>query len=131
MRRSEMPTTAAAPTVTVRYWAAARAATGTDSEERSGATVGEVVDAAVAAHPDLARVARVASFLLDGRKVGRDVRVSDGGVHDLADRGPLAGLAVGAGRCAGRGPVAHGDRGRTRGRGHVAPSHRWCGRVPS
>lgn len=49
-------------TVTMRYWAAARAAAGVDSETRTGATVGEVVDAAVAAHPDLARVARVASL---------------------------------------------------------------------
>lgn len=76
-------------TVTMRYWAAARAAAGVDSEMRTGATVGEVVDAAVAAHPDLARVARVASFLLDGRKVGRDVRVSDGGTVEVLP--PFAG----------------------------------------
>ena len=41
--------------------------------------VGEVVDAAVAAHPELARVAAVASFLLDGRAVGREEPVPDGG----------------------------------------------------
>ena len=65
-------------TVTVRYWAAARAAAGTDGEVLPGDTVGAVVDAAVAAHPELARVARVASFLLDGRKVTREAAVGDG-----------------------------------------------------
>lgn len=84
-----MPTTAAAATVTVRYWAAARAATGTDSEERSGATVGEVVDSAVVAHPELARVARVASFLLDGRKVTREQAVSPGATVEVLP--PFAG----------------------------------------
>jgi molybdopterin converting factor small subunit len=73
----------------VRYWAAARAAAGTDSETRTGVTVGEVVDAAVAAHPDLARVARVASFLLDGRTVGRDAPVVDGGTVEVLP--PFAG----------------------------------------
>jgi len=80
---------ASAATVTVRYWAAARAAAGTDSEVRTGATVGEVVDAAVTAHPELARVARVASFLLDGRKVGRDAPVVDGGTVEVLP--PFAG----------------------------------------
>ena len=89
MRRSEMPTTAAATTVTVRYWAAARAATGTDSEERWGTTVGEVVDAAVQAHPDLGRVARVASFLLDGRKVTREHAVDAGATVEVLP--PFAG----------------------------------------
>jgi sulfur-carrier protein len=78
-----------APTVTVRFWAAARAAADTDSETQAGATVGEVVDAAVAAHPDLARVVRVASYLLDGRKVGRDVAVTDGGTVEVLP--PFAG----------------------------------------
>ena len=91
--RAAVPATpvaaAPAPSVTVRYWAAARAAAGTDSETRTGATVGEVVDAAVAAHPDLARVARVASFLLDGRKVGRDAPVVDGGTVEVLP--PFAG----------------------------------------
>jgi molybdopterin converting factor small subunit len=97
--RTAEPTGAAVPatpvvatsaaTVTVRYWAAARAAAGTDSETRTGVTVGEVVDAAVAAHPDLARVARVASFLLDGRTVGREARVVDGGTVEVLP--PFAG----------------------------------------
>jgi molybdopterin converting factor small subunit len=79
----------AATTVTVRYWAAARAAAGTDSETRTGDTVGEVVDAAVVAHPELARVAAVASFLLDGRAVGREEPVPDGGTVEVLP--PFAG----------------------------------------
>ncbi|GAA2748015.1 MoaD/ThiS family protein [Terrabacter aerolatus] len=80
---------AAVSTATVRYWAAARAAAGTDSETVAGATVREVVDAAVVAHPDLARVAAVATFLLDGRAVGRDEPVPDGGTVEVLP--PFAG----------------------------------------
>lgn len=76
-------------TVTVRYWAAARAAAGTDGEVLSGDTVGAVVDAAVAAHPDLARVVRVASYLLDGRKVTREAAVDDGATVEVLP--PFAG----------------------------------------
>ena len=76
-------------TVTVRYWAAARAAAGTDSETLAGATVREIVDAAVAAHPDLASVAAVATFLLDGRSVTRDDPVPDGGTVEVLP--PFAG----------------------------------------
>src|SRR6476620_6974727 len=57
----------AAAGVTVRDWAAARAAAGADADVQPGDTVGAVVDAAVAAHPGLERVARVGTFLLDGR----------------------------------------------------------------
>jgi sulfur-carrier protein len=67
--------------VTVRYWAAARAAAGVDAqtlEVAAPTTVGAVVDAAVSAHPELERVARVATFLLDGRAVGREATVDDG-----------------------------------------------------
>lgn len=80
-----------APTgsVTVRYWAAARAAAGMDSEPLSGATVGEVVDAAVARHPELGRVARVATFLLDGRAASREAPVTDGAALEVLP--PFAG----------------------------------------
>ena len=67
--------------VTVRYWAAARAAAGVDAETlevMAPTTAGAVLEAAVAAHPGLERVARVSTFLLDGRAVGRDVVVADG-----------------------------------------------------
>lgn len=75
--------------VRVRYWAAARAATGVDNDEQYGATVGEVVDAAVAVHPALARVAAVATFLLDGRAAGRDVEVRDDATLEMLP--PFAG----------------------------------------
>jgi molybdopterin synthase sulfur carrier subunit len=78
-----------ATAVTVRYWAAARAAAGVDSERQVGATVGAVVDAAVARHPDLARVARVATFLVDGRKAAREAAVEPGSVVEVLP--PFAG----------------------------------------
>ncbi|MEO7132396.1 MAG: MoaD/ThiS family protein [Dermatophilaceae bacterium] len=65
-------------TVTVRYWAGARAAAGVDAEQHSGTSVGDVLESAVAAHPDLGRVAAVATFLLDGRKAERDTPLIEG-----------------------------------------------------
>ncbi|HET7396940.1 MAG TPA: MoaD/ThiS family protein [Intrasporangium sp.] len=70
-----MPRTAQ---VTVRYWAAARAAAGLDADTHAGDTVGAVLDAAVAVHPDLGRVAAVSSLLLDGRATQRSAPVADG-----------------------------------------------------
>ncbi len=75
--------------VTVRYWAAARAAAGVDTDHHPGATVGAVVDAAVAAHPALARVAAVATFLLDGRAATRETPVAGGATVEVLP--PFAG----------------------------------------
>lgn len=65
--------------VRVRYWAAAKAAAGCASEtlavegrQPGGVSVGDVLSAAVARHPDLQQVVAVASVLLDGSVVGRD-----------------------------------------------------------
>lgn len=52
--------------VIVRYWAAARAATGLDQERWPSGRVKDVLAAAAAAHPELTRVLRVASILVDG-----------------------------------------------------------------
>jgi molybdopterin synthase sulfur carrier subunit len=55
--------------VTVRYFAAARAAAGSDSEQlslRSGATVGELVDGLGDRSQELARVLTRCSYLCDG-----------------------------------------------------------------
>lgn len=55
--------------VTVRYFAAARAAAGSDSEQlsvRSGATVGELVDGLGGRSQEFARVLARCSFLCDG-----------------------------------------------------------------
>lgn len=75
--------------VTVRYWAAARAAAGVDAEVVPGDTVGAVVAAAVSAHPGLERVAGVATFLLDGRAVGREEAVPVGSTLEVLP--PFAG----------------------------------------
>ncbi|WP_353356799.1 MoaD/ThiS family protein [Intrasporangium sp. DVR] len=79
-------------TVTVRYWAAAREGAGVDSEQlplERGATVSDVVVAAVAAHPALARVADVATFLVDGRAARRDTAVAEGATVEVLP--PFAG----------------------------------------
>ncbi|BBX47230.1 molybdopterin synthase subunit MoaD2 [Mycobacterium cookii] len=55
--------------ITVRYFAAARAAVGSDSEQltmRSGATVDDLVTGLGDRDGDLARVLSQCSFLLDG-----------------------------------------------------------------
>jgi len=69
-------------TVTLRYWAAAAAATGVDAEEARPDTVAAVLDEAVARHPELGRVLQVASVLVDGTPVRPEDRagsqLSDG-----------------------------------------------------
>jgi molybdopterin synthase sulfur carrier subunit len=55
--------------VTIRYWASARAAAECDSECLPGHCVGDVLQAAVAAHPRLGVVLEVSTILLDGRAV--------------------------------------------------------------
>jgi sulfur-carrier protein len=58
--------------ITVRYFAAARAAAGSDSEQLtvpSGATVGELVDGLGGRSHELARVLLRCSFLCDGLAV--------------------------------------------------------------
>jgi sulfur-carrier protein len=58
--------------ITVRYFAAARSAAGSDSERltvRSGATVGELVDRLGGRSRELARVLVRCSFLCDGLAV--------------------------------------------------------------
>ena len=80
------------PSVTVRYWAAARAAAGVDCERLDGpglGTVGEVVEAALARHPDLVTVLRVASFLVDGSAARRSDPVAVGSVVEVLP--PFAG----------------------------------------
>ena len=58
--------------VTVRYFAAARAAAGSDTEQlavRPGATVAELVDQLSSRNNELARVLRRCSFLCEGMVV--------------------------------------------------------------
>jgi len=59
----------AAADVTIRYWASARAAAGCDSESFTGRRVGDVLQAASAAHTGLGAVLAVSTILLDGNPV--------------------------------------------------------------
>jgi molybdopterin converting factor small subunit len=73
--------------VTVRYWAAAKAAAGVAEEAYEAAAVRE-------RHPgELARVLRRCSFLIDGDPVGtrghETVRLTDGGTVEVLP--PFAG----------------------------------------
>ena len=68
--------------ITVRYFAAARAAAGSDSEQltaRPGATVGELVDSLGGRSPELARVLLRCSFLCDGIAVRDRAKPLQGG----------------------------------------------------
>ncbi|KGN36575.1 sulfur carrier protein ThiS [Knoellia subterranea KCTC 19937] len=76
--------------MTLRYWAGARDAAGVSEETfDAGPSVGDILDAAVGAHPALRPVVAVCSVLVDGRAVGRDVVVGDDQVVELLP--PFAG----------------------------------------
>ncbi|KGN34329.1 molybdopterin converting factor [Knoellia sinensis KCTC 19936] len=74
----------------MRYWAGARAAAGVTEETLvTGPLVGDALDAAVAAHPELSDVMAVCSVLVDGRAVGRDAELREGVVVEVLP--PFAG----------------------------------------
>jgi molybdopterin converting factor small subunit len=84
------------PAGTIRYWAAAKAAAGTDEEPYRAVTLAEALDTARERHtaqPDFARVLANCSFLVDGDPVGtRDhaqVRLAAGGTVEVLP--PFAG----------------------------------------
>lgn len=57
--------------VTVRYWAAAKAAAGVAEEQVEAGTLAALLDRAGATHgPELARVFGLCSFLVDEQAVG-------------------------------------------------------------
>jgi molybdopterin synthase sulfur carrier subunit len=79
-----------AETVTVRYWAGARAAAGVDTETVPGVrTVGDLVGHLVASRPALGPVLPVCSVLVDGRASSGDDPVPDGAVVEVLP--PFAG----------------------------------------
>ena len=85
-----MPPQADAATVTVRYWAGARAAAGVDSDRVSGcATVGDAVAAVTRLRPALEPVTAVSSLLLEGVPAGRDAVLPAGAVVEVLP--PFAG----------------------------------------
>jgi molybdopterin synthase sulfur carrier subunit len=74
--------------VSVRYWAGARRAAGTEFETLTAATVGEL-RALLAGRPALGRIAEVASFLVDGQRAGDGTALHDGAEVDVLP--PFAG----------------------------------------
>ncbi len=76
--------------VTVRYWAAAKAAAGVAEESLDAGTVADLLGQAGAAHgAELDRVLRRCSVLVDGRRAKPDHGLSDGAVVELLP--PFAG----------------------------------------
>ena len=77
-------------TVTVRYWAAAKAAAGRAEEQRDADTVAGLLDAAGREHgPGLARVLLRCSVLVDGTRAAPDAVLTDGAVVEVLP--PFAG----------------------------------------
>ena len=81
--------TQTAASVTVRYWAGARAAAGVDAEPASGRTVGEVLADVAARHTALEPVLKVASILLEGRPAAADEPLPAGATLEVLP--PFAG----------------------------------------
>ena len=78
MTSASFAETGTAVNVTIRYWASARAAAGCDSERFGGHHVGDVLEAAAAAHTGLGVVLGVSTYLLDGRQVNAAEPLSEG-----------------------------------------------------
>ncbi|MCW2635847.1 MAG: moaD [Blastococcus sp.] len=78
-------------TVTVRYFAGARAASGVDTEAREAASLDELVGQLVDTHGErLARVLTACSFLVDGTSTrDRTLSLAPGAVVDVLP--PFAG----------------------------------------
>lgn len=76
--------------MTVRYWAGAQRAAGRERETLTAATVGEL-RAQLRGRPELAAVAAVSSFLVDGQRAGDDAALVDGAEVDVLP--PFAGGA--------------------------------------
>ena len=74
--------------VTVRYWAGAKRAAGVATESVTAGTLAEL-RRLLAARPELAGVAAVASFLVDGRQADDDAVLADGAEVDVLP--PFAG----------------------------------------
>lgn len=82
------------PKVTVRYWAAAKAAAGVAEEAFEAGTLAEALGSVRERHPgELTRVLLRCSFLVDGDPVGtrghETVRLADGGTVEVLP--PFAG----------------------------------------
>ena len=75
---------------TLRYWAAAKAAAGRESEPYDARTLADALADAARAHgPQLAGVLGRSSFLLDGVRARPDTELPEGGVVEVLP--PFAG----------------------------------------
>ncbi|TWD81529.1 molybdopterin converting factor small subunit [Kribbella amoyensis] len=77
------------PEVTIRYFAAARAAAGEATASVAADSVKELVDAVSAGRPELARVLGICTFLLDGERVDLTAALHEGAQVDALP--PFAG----------------------------------------
>jgi molybdopterin synthase sulfur carrier subunit len=75
--------------VTIRYFAAARAAAGESTATARADSIKELVDAVSVGRPELARVLGICSFLLDGERVGLTALLPEGAKVDALP--PFAG----------------------------------------
>ena len=75
-------------TVTVRYWAGAKRAAGVETESLTAGTVAEL-RRQLEHRPELAKVAGVASFLVDGQRAGENTVLHEGAEVDVLP--PFAG----------------------------------------
>ncbi|YAL82889.1 MoaD/ThiS family protein [Dermacoccaceae bacterium W4C1] len=75
--------------VTVRYWAGARTAAGTDTEIVPAGSVAQVKQELTRRHPALAPVLAVASLLVDGRAHDGSGSLADGDLLEVLP--PFAG----------------------------------------
>lgn len=75
--------------VTIRYFAAARAAAGESTATAEASSIKELVDTVSADRPELARVLGICSFLLDGERVDLATPLRDGAKIDALP--PFAG----------------------------------------
>jgi hypothetical protein len=80
--------------VTIRYWASARAAAGCDSESFTGRRVGDVLEAASAAHAGLGAVLAVSTILLDGTPVAAAALLPGGSERTPAQAAGREGRAI-------------------------------------
>ena len=76
-------------TVTVRYWAAARTAAGTTAETRDADTLADVLAQIGRDRPELSRLLRICSFLVDGSRVEPEHQLREGAIVDVLP--PFAG----------------------------------------
>ncbi|GAB3822507.1 MoaD/ThiS family protein [Kribbella italica] len=77
------------PEVTIRYFAAARAAAGESTATARADSVKELVGTVSADRPELARVLGICTFLVDGERVELTAALEDGALVDALP--PFAG----------------------------------------